>query len=1261
MVHRTLARLAGLGLCLAALASPTPVAAQAGSSVDVIVGTVTDSLGRAVANAVVEAYAIETQVTKRTTTNDKGRYTIFFNDGGGQYRVTITMIGMRPFLANITRQADDDRLMLDVRMGAQPVVLQELVARGNRSAIGGGLERPTPGSVEQAFSAEQALRLPVDASDLTALAALVPGVIVTGGTDSTAAQFSIAGQGGTANNYTVDGLSFGGSSLPQDAVRSTRVISNSYDVARGQFSGGMISATTRRGSNVVQGSVSGNLQDSHLAIGGTSGDVFNTGNTQQRLGLGFGGPVVKERLFAFGSLQVDRSIAPIATLSSADAATIGRLGASSDSVARFIALVDNTGLTSLAGPINPNRDNDRYTGLLRIDANLSDRHSLSMRGDLRLNNQEPNRIGSTALPQVGGTTDGNGGGVSMTLVSRVGTGLTNELRAGYTIDKSTSSPFLSLPAGRVQNVSELDNGQISTSTFSFGGNNGLPQETRNKGLEVTEEVSFFSPSAAHRYRIGTLYNTQSFEQDVTTNRFGTYTYNSLADLATNTPSQFTRTLSPTVRDGISNNSAIYLSDVWRPTSNLQLTMGGRLEHSWFGGAPERNADAEARFGVRTDVLPAETYFTPRLGFSYSIAAAEQRGQSQRGFAPPKLTIRGGLGLFRGTMPSSIPGTAQAQSGLLNTEAQLVCVGDAVPTIDWNGFSNGSATIPTACAGAATPAAAGVPNITTYASDYGAAKTWRGSLGASKRFWNTWSANLDVSYTRGLDQSASRDLNLNTAPVFTLSGEDSRPVFADPSQIITTTGAVPLAASRIDENYGRVNLVSSQLENKTTQVTFSISTFLRRGASMNLSYSWMRSYDQGGSGGGGGGFGGGRGGLGGGFSAGGSIATAGDPNSFAWARSSNERTHNIQMNLTWPFSQALEVSAVGRMTSGTRYTPMVSGDINGDGSRNDIAFIHDPTATSDPAVAAGMQALLSSLDGNARECLQSQLGKVAERNSCIGPWQPSLDLQVNWRPGMFDNRLALSFSTINMLGGLDQLFHGSDNLHGWGQNARPDGTLLQVNGFDPDSRRFTYVVNERFGATGGSATAVRSPFQVALQMRYSIGQDRLRDMRRNFFGGNGQQQNLAQQMLARIDSISPHPAKAVLERRDSLALDPRQVAALQALADSADAKLRPLLDSMRVVIEKGGTNPDMQAIFPKMQPILVVLREFQTTGLEAVKAILSPAQWSLLPESIRTPSAQGNPFFGGGRGGAGPGGAGGPGGRPGGGFGGGRGRPGDGGS
>ena len=49
---------------------------------------------------------------------------------------------------------------------------------------------------------------------------------------------------------TLDGLSFlGGTNVPTEAVRQTRVITNTYDVARGQFTGGQVATTTRGGTN----------------------------------------------------------------------------------------------------------------------------------------------------------------------------------------------------------------------------------------------------------------------------------------------------------------------------------------------------------------------------------------------------------------------------------------------------------------------------------------------------------------------------------------------------------------------------------------------------------------------------------------------------------------------------------------------------------------------------------------------------------------------------------------------------------------------------------------------------------------------------------------------------------------------------------------------------------------------------------------------------------------------------------------------------
>src|SRR5207249_37681 len=97
--------------------------------------------------------------------------------------------------------------------------------------------------------------------------------------DSTEADFSVAGQRPTANAITLDGLSLGSGSVPQDAIRSTRVVTSSYDAARGQFSGGLVASTTRSGKNIPQGSFTYTLRDRALAQVPGLADERTTENT----------------------------------------------------------------------------------------------------------------------------------------------------------------------------------------------------------------------------------------------------------------------------------------------------------------------------------------------------------------------------------------------------------------------------------------------------------------------------------------------------------------------------------------------------------------------------------------------------------------------------------------------------------------------------------------------------------------------------------------------------------------------------------------------------------------------------------------------------------------------------------------------------------------------------------------------------------------------------------------------------------------------
>jgi hypothetical protein len=462
------------------------------------------------------------------------------------------------------------------------------------------------------------------------------------------------------------------------------------------------------------------------------------------------------------------------------------------------------------------------------------------------------------------------------------------------------------------------------------------------------------------------------------------------------------------------------------------------------------------------------------------------------------------------------------------------------------------------------------------------------------------------------------------------------VYVSPSQIITTTGVAAFSASRINQAFGAVQQVSSFLENRTEQVTFNLAGTTNKQMQINLAYTLMFARDEGGSGGG---FGGGN-------------VTAGDPNVFTWAPSSGERRHNFQLNVSWPITPAWELATVASVQSGSHYTPIVSGDINGDGSgRNDRAFIYSAAIAPDTAIANGMTRLLNETSGKAKKCLQAQIGQIAGRNTCTGPWTPQLNFQLNWRPNLFDRRLAVSLQTINLLGGLDQWINGENNLKGWGGTARPDNTLLTVRGFDPQTDRFLYVVNERFGNTSGSAIAVRMPFQLSVNVRYSIGYDPRTLQIQSLGRGNTVPPNaktLVDSFLVRFNR--QNAANAAIQRADSLALTPAQVARLHAVADSSAAVMKPHIDSLTGevdLVQKAKTSADVV-------PLLTRIRTFNLTAVREqraldnlVRGILTDVQWALLPDYVRNPS---NNLLGGGPAGGAGGRGGGGGGRRGGGGG-----------
>ena len=810
------------------------------------------------------------------------------------------------------------------------------------------------------------------------------------------------------------------------------------------------------------------------------------------------------------------------------------------------------------------------------------------------------------------------------LTSHFGATVLNEMRGYLQAAHNDGSPFTLVPAGRVQVASNLPDGTVGVTTLAFGGNSGLPTRSSSTSFEASDELSWLPGTGGHRIKFGGSFLSENSQSIVGGNTLGTFTYNSLAALAAGTPASFSRTLNILQRDAADTRWSAYLGDVWVVARPFQLTYGVRAEGSAFGDQPGYNAVVDSAFGRRTDRLPTETHVSPRAGFTWTLGSSAGPGGPGgfgggggggggfRQFSAPTLVIRGGFGEFRSQPSTGLAAQARSATGLAQSAAEIVCAGSDVPPPDWNQYWTDPSKIPSQCAAAGPPVTfQPLRSVTLFSPDFEAPRAWRASLGIEKRLTQIFRFTVDASFARGVAQTGYRDLNLNLANHFPLTAESSRPVYVGVQDIDPATGVTRLTASRLDTVFGRVIEASSNLQTRAFQVTTGIGGVVGPGIQLQLSYTWQRARDQ---------QSGARGG-----------STAGDPNVVEWARSDFERQHSFLATVTVPVSQSVEITSIGRVTSGAPFTPMVGGDINGDGSRNDRAFIFAPVGATAEALA--MQQLLAVAPSGVRDCLLAQVGAIALRNSCTGPWQGTLDFQLNWRPTILglNRRLTMSVVTVNFLHGFDELLHGVNGAKGWGLITRPDNTLLYVTGFDSTSKSFTYQVNDRFGATYGSANAFRPPFQIGFQMRMTIGPDRVRQaldaMRaggsRGFsgIGFRGPVFNL-ETMISRIDSVLPNPAGVVLAMRDSLHLDSGQVTLLVPVRDSLTARNAVRVDSLRGTAQRAGNSPDIARLMPILRPLFQEARSDVAQSVVTVKAILTAEQWAKVPESVRNFQAQG---------------------------------------
>jgi Carboxypeptidase regulatory-like domain len=1227
------------------LLAPSAAGAQ---STEILRGNVVDADGQPVPDASVLATGLVTQSVIPGKTNDKGQYTILFLNGEGDYLLTVRKIGYSPITTRVTRTGLSSVLITDVTLKPTAIVLDSITLMAQRLRAAG--DEPSIGGVEQNALANAPFLL--DPTDLLQLALTVPGVTPVG--DSA---FSVLGVTPDQNNTTVEGMQSGASNLPQDAISSMRMVTSSADPGRGGFAGGQTSIMLAGGSDLFAATLRGTFVNKTLSwadpnypsppptVGDLSGSVS--------------GAFKKRKSHYRVSFDVNDRMLDSYSLLSPPSNLLSQYGIVQDTVDALSETLTGLGVPRTASGIPLTSSSPRLSLTTTLDFTPAANTSLRIS---HIGNWGGYHGAGLQLQSYPTTASKFNTDFQQVLVKGSGYihGMLDELNESFFFTKFDNSPYLNLPSASVRVGTEFADGQTGLTSLRFGGGSGVNNNSSYSN-DIRNETSWLSPDSRHKVTLGEEFQYQWSKSFSAGNQYGSYSYLSLADLAANAPASYTRTLDAVARTSKGSTSSFWLRDEWTASQALQFEGGLRLDLAQPGTFPQYNPAVDSIFGLHTDRVPNDVGFVPRLGLTWTSAARRGRGTAGGSSGPlsglspdqlarlppeiamalmnnqrmnttalPGISVNGSIGGFKGVTSPNTIGALVDQTGLPNTRRVLSCAGDATPIPDWSALTS-----PDECLDGTAPAvfSTATPSVQVYDPSYRSPLSWRANLGIDGiRVPGNWAMGLTGIFSYTTHTASGLDLNLNRTPGFHLANEAGRPVYVTPDAIVANTGTIAPAANRIDPDYGAVTNTISDLHGYTEQLTATlVPPHPLFGGKLNINLSYTLSHSRQESRGFGGGFGGGFREIiiGGGDIAasnfafgGGGSGTAGDPFVKEWVPGS-QPTHSFILTTSarlWWFN--LQVRA--NVASGTPFTPLVSGDINGDGiAGNDRAFIPDPATTSDSTLAAQMQQLLNTGTATARNCIRSQLGLIAGANTCHTPWQARLDLALDFRPPQnwgYGDRLRITTTMVNASGALVRLF-GLENtpLGQYQSSTTPNSTLLYVTGFDPATEQFKYQVNQLFGepANFGSARHKFPPFQMQIGLQYRFGGPPTSPLARGMGlipPGHEPPLTVAQ-IRQRFNSVARNPVTAIMRYKDSLNLTAGQTATLDSIdtrfRQGADSTLGPLIDW----VARHGKHIDDNGLSKRLNKARPVLNKLTADLTKEAVAVLTPDQRKKLPLSV----------------------------------------------
>lgn len=608
-----------------------------------ITGVVSDTNGAVVNGATVTLTNKGTNEKKTTTTNDDGIYTfVLLKPGNYSVKTSAASFGEVTLDVEVQVGRTTDA---DVTLGAGGV--SEVV-----EVTAGGIQ--TTSNNFDAVQNEAAIQnLPINGRRFQDFVTLTP----TAQVDPSRGQISLSGQRGINGNVNVDGVDynqpfFGGIrggeranssfTLPQEAIREFQVVAAGYSAEFGRSTGGVVNAVTKSGDNTVRGTLFYLLRPEWLARGhefakelafqrlDALGLDATLAPTQQQFGGSIGGPVVKDKFFYFGSVEMQRFKAPRQVL-------FNNLVGVAQPVAGAAAREAFDFYRALEVPYESTNNSIALFGKADWQMNNANRFSIRYNHS---RNKALNGVstGETALDptttnslQTNGTEENRNNIVVAQLVSTLSSRWLNEFRGQFAREVRPRT-------------ANFEGTNLTTTIGIYGTRNFLPTTQFDRRVQFGNNVTFLNGS--HTFKFGGEYSNILADQVFGFNQFGVYTFAGLTNTTQileaigNVPAPGTRigrfdTTTARYNKQIGNLLAAYTvkelsffaQDAWRIKPNFTLNFGLRWEKQY-------NPDAEANnsalinlvkstvfpiFGKAIDptVIPdSQNQWGPRLGFSW---------------------------------------------------------------------------------------------------------------------------------------------------------------------------------------------------------------------------------------------------------------------------------------------------------------------------------------------------------------------------------------------------------------------------------------------------------------------------------------------------------------------------------------------------------------------------------------------------------------------------------------------------------------------